>query len=99
MKFINLHKEINQIMFQIMIDIYNNVQQKLEAEILEQILEVASTKGDIATRLYFTRLASLLIDPQNKKEFENSTVRILFSLTLKYHNSFSKKLQVFIIIC
>jgi len=61
-----------------MIDIYNNVQNKLEAEILEQILDVASTKGDIATRLYFTRLASLLNDPKNKKEFENSSVSGFF---------------------
>ena len=81
-----------------MIDIYNNVQNKLEAEILEQILDVAATKGDIATRLYFTRLADLLIDPKNQKEFENSSVSDHSNESYKYP-SFTKKLQVFIILC
>jgi len=72
--FKNPEETKDQIMFQIMIDIYHSIQNKLKGEILEQILDVAGTKGDTASLLFCAKIASFLSDIKFKNDIQNSNI-------------------------
>jgi len=61
-------------MFQIMIDIYHSIQNKLKGEILEQMLDAAGTKGDTACLLFCTKIASFLSDIKFKSDLQNTNI-------------------------